>query len=474
MIDALAVFDIGKTNIKLSLVDDRGHELAVHRRANEVVQGGLYPHHDVDAIESWLLEKLGELACQAHISAIIPVTHGATAALVDDDGLVLPIADYEQDFSLVQSDYSACREYDELRPPFAQTFSPALGLGLNLGRQLYWQQQRYPEAFGRARWLLTYPQYWAWRLCGVAAGEVTSLGCHTDLWQPAEGTYSSLVEDCGWLPLMPPLQPAWAELGSLHPHLAQQTGLPADCRVLCGIHDSNASLLRYLDRHADSPRVVLSTGTWLIAAALDGHLDSLQEQSDMLANVNVLGEPVACMRFMGGREFAELAGVSPQVCSEADLQALVDRQSMALPCFSGCGGPFSGRKGRLTGTPVQTAEERYALATVYCVLMTEYCLEQLQAPGAVMLEGSFIANPYFAALLAGASGQREVFCSEDGSGTTVGGWMLRHWQEPRHGETTAVPKQVKPLRLRGWDAYRGAWRTAVATLAHRADLECSV
>lgn len=464
MIDALAVFDIGKTNIKLSLVDDRGHELAVHRRANEVVQGGLYPHHDVDAIESWLLEKLGELARQAHISAIVPITHGATAALVDDDGLVLPIADYEQDFSVVQSDYSACREYDELRPPFAQTFSPALGLGLNLGRQLYWQQRRYPEAFGRARKLLMYPQYWAWRLCGVAAGEVTSLGCHTDLWRPASGTYSSLVANADWLHLMPPLYPAWAELGRVRSHLAQQTGLPSECRVLCGVHDSNASLLRYLQCNGNGPRVVLSTGTWLIAAALDAGLDGLQEQRDMLANVNVLGEPVACMRFMGGREFSELAGSTPKVCREADLQALIDSHSMALPCFSGCGGPFAGQQGRLTGAPSDTSEERYALATLYCVLMTEYCLEQLQAPGAIVVEGSFISNPYFAALLAGAFDGRDVFCSEDGSGTTAGGWMLQHWQDGQRGGALTAPRQVKPLRLRGWDAYRQAWRTAVAEL----------
>lgn len=462
MIDALAVFDIGKTNIKLSLVDARGRELAVRRRANTVAQDGLYPHHDVDAMASWLLDNLGELARHAHISAIVPITHGATAALVDDDGLVLPIADYEQAFPSARAG-----EYDALRPPFEQSFSPALGLGLNLGRQLHWQQQQYPDAFAKARRLLMYPQYWAWRLCGVAAAEATSLGCHTDLWQPASGAYSALVDGCGWSHLMPPLQPAWAELGRLHPHLAQQTGLPSDCRVLCGIHDSNASLLRYL-QHSGSgdigPRVVLSTGTWLIAAALDGSLERLQEHSDMLANVNVLGDPVACMRFMGGREFAALAGDASQVCSVEDLQVLVDRHSMALPCFAGCGGPFAGQQGRFSGAPAETAAARYALATLYCVLMTDYCLEQLQAQGAVVVEGSFTVNPYFAALLAGMSDGRDVFCSEDGSGTTVGGWLLRHWQDaqPRQGLTAL--RQIKPLRLQEWDGYREAWRIAVAEL----------
>ncbi|WP_016835492.1 FGGY-family carbohydrate kinase [Herbaspirillum lusitanum] len=466
MIDALAVFDIGKTNIKLSLVDAQGHELAVRRRANEVVQGGFYPHHDVDAIEAWLLSTLSELAQQAYISAIVPVTHGATAALVDEHGLVLPIADYEQSFRTS----SPSPEYEALRPAFDHTFSPSLGLGLNLGRQLYWLQQTYPETFGRAHRLLMYPQYWAWRLCGVAAAEVTSLGCHTDLWQPSDGTYSSIVASCGWTQLMPSLHPAWAELGCLHPHLVRQTGLPSDCRILCGIHDSNASLLRYLDRSDNGPRVVLSTGTWLIAAALDGGLDCLREQSDMLANVNARGEAVACMRFMGGREFAELAGSTPHVCNEADLQALVDSQSMALPCFSGCGGPFAGRQGHISGSVPETAAGRYALATLYCVLMTEYCLEHLQASGPVVVEGSFTANPYFAPLLAATSGGREVFCSEDGSGTTMGGWILRHWREHPHGAALPAPKAVAPLRLRGWESYRQAWRHAVTPLLRNEDI----
>ena len=46
----------------------------------------------------------------------------------------------------------------------------------------------------------TYPQYWAFRLTGVAATEVTSLGCHTDLWNPRAGAFSSLVERDGLAP----------------------------------------------------------------------------------------------------------------------------------------------------------------------------------------------------------------------------------------------------------------------------------
>ena len=69
-----------------------------------------------------------------------------------------------------------------MRPPFAETGTPRLPIGLNLGAQLFWQARRFPEAFARVAAILTYPQYWAFRLTGVRANEATSLGCHTDLW----------------------------------------------------------------------------------------------------------------------------------------------------------------------------------------------------------------------------------------------------------------------------------------------------
>jgi sugar (pentulose or hexulose) kinase len=459
--DALAVFDIGKTNIKLSLVDRHGRELAARRCANRVVHDGLYPHHDVAAIEAWLLRSLRELSAQAPIRAIVPVTHGATAVLIDAHGPVLPVSDYEQDFVS-----ATAPAYASLRPQFADSASPALDHGLNLGRQLHWLQQRYPQQFARARHLLMYPQYWAWRLCGVAAAEVTSLGCHTDLWDVARADYSALVTACGWQALMPPLRPAWAVLGQLRPALAQETGLTPQCQILCGVHDSNASLLRYL--YSDpaepiGPRVVLSTGTWVIAAALDGDLRHLQEHRDMLANVSVQGRAVPSMRFMGGREFAQLAGPEPEVCSVSDLQALIEAGVMALPCFADCGGPFAGRHGSVHGSMPATSPRRYALATLYCVLMTDYCLQQLAAVGNLVVEGSFNANPYFGPLLAGTMPGRTVYRSQDGSGTTMGGWMLGHW-----GASSApslhLPRlqAFDPLQLAGWDGYRQAWQAAIS------------
>ncbi len=453
--DATIVLDIGKTNVKLVLLDSSGKTVTEQRCPNTIINDAPYPHHDTERIWDWMLSTFQTFSQFAHITAIVPVTHGATAALIDHDGLVLPVLDYE--FSLPPR---FDPQYLKVRPPYSETLSPGLPAGLNLGRQLAWLAHTFPQQFKRTRYILMYPQYWAWRLSGVAAGETTSLGCHTDLWQPVQQQYSTLVGDMNWTHLFPQLKPAWTALGSLRPELAVRTGLPTTCKILCGIHDSNASLLRYLNTgEVTLPRTVLSTGTWLIAAAFGVPLEQLKEHSDMLANTNVFGQPVACMRFMGGREFGALAGAEPKVCAPVDLERLIAQSTFALPCFAESGGPFSGQAGTISGPSPQTDEERYALATLYCVLMTDYCLTALESQGPVVVEGSFTGNPYFSVLLAALREQQEVSFSDDSSGTTCGGWMLHHWGDaPMMRSTLATP-----MSPHGWLNYRDHWRTLVET-----------
>src|SRR5690606_5976472 len=143
-------------------------------------------------------------------------------------------------------------------------------MGLNLGAQLFWLQQSFPEAFGKARAVLTYPQFWSFRLTGVLASEVTSLGCHTDLWNPEANDFSTLVDVMGWRRLYPPRRAASDILGAVLPPVAECTGLDAEAPVLCGIHDSNASLLPHLLSRTP-PFAVISTGTWVVAMAIGGN-----------------------------------------------------------------------------------------------------------------------------------------------------------------------------------------------------------
>ncbi len=186
----VAVIDIGKTNAKVALADlEAMAEIAVEKTPNLVLPGPPYPHFGTERLFSFILDGLANLAKEHRVDAISITTHGASAALTTADGaLALPVLDYEHDGpDEVRADYEA------IRPSFAETGSPPLPAGLNLGAQIFWQSKSFPNDFARVRHILMYPQYWAMRLTGVAASEVTSLGCHTDLWNPHDRDFSSLV-----------------------------------------------------------------------------------------------------------------------------------------------------------------------------------------------------------------------------------------------------------------------------------------
>jgi L-fuculokinase len=446
----LAVLDVGKTNVKLAILDEQGAVLCERRRSNKVLDAPPYPHYDVDGIWRWLLDELGDAAARYPVDAIVTTAHGACAALVGDSALALPVLDYEHPApELFSADYAA------LRDSFALTYSPALPAGLNLGRQLYWQAQTFPQQFAQVRQILLYPQYWSWRLSGVAAAEVTSLGCHTDLWRPESGVFSGLATKLGWEKLFPPLRPAWQSLGSLLPEIAAQTGLSPQCEVISGIHDSNASLLRHLlGRPPSEPFNVVSTGTWVIVAAVGASLAALDGERDMLANVDALGRPVACARFMGGREFAALNDPPAAGCTAADIAAIVERGAFALPAFAESGGPFIGRRGRLVGGLAGNGAERYALASLYCALLTDHCLSALRAEGDIVIEGSFTSNPHYAALLAALRPGQQVWRSSDAAGTIGGAYLLGNWGSPAPAAPCAA---VAPYRECDLRAYRERW-----------------
>jgi len=219
----IAVFDVGKTNAKISLVDAAlGREVWSARRPNAVIETRDGRELDVLGIEAWLLESLRQAPERERVGVIVPIAHGAAAVLVDHAGEVLAAPDYED---LCFDDVA--EEYAPLRDSYSLTFSPNLPQGLNLGRQLYWLQSQRADRFQRAAHILLYPQYWAWRLSGVMSAEVTSLGTHTDLWRPHEQAYSQLARRQGWARMMPPQRSANDRLGRIRPEISAATGLDA-------------------------------------------------------------------------------------------------------------------------------------------------------------------------------------------------------------------------------------------------------
>lgn len=457
MSNAVVVFDIGKTNAKLVAFEtSTGDELWSRSCPNAPRMDGPYPHADVDMLEAFFVDGLA-YAAGAHsgvLDGIVVTTHGAAGALLRGDQLALPVLDYEFEGPAETRD-----AYAVLRPPFAETMSQSLPAGQNLGAQLFWQHSRFTERFNASTTFVTYPQLWAFKLCGVAATEITSLGCHTDLWAPRRGNFSSLVAKAGWSELMAPIRRADEILGPMRPALANRLGFRVPPAIFCGIQDSNASLLRHLP--AVTPRSIISSGTWAIFFGVCGSLDRLNENRDTCANVNILGEPVPTARFMGGREFDLLTDAKTAAPSLKEISHVLDAQFMVLPTYAPGYGPFPRAKGRWTVAPEGlTPGERQAVASLYLALMSNVCLDLLGNPGEIIVEGPFACNALFCDALVTLTGHA-VSCAHGVKATATGAarLMLPYLPAPKGVSAGGLRSEMRSALF----AYAAKWASLSCT-----------
>ncbi|MGH6762476.1 MAG: FGGY-family carbohydrate kinase [Phyllobacterium sp.] len=443
----IAVIDVGKTNAKLVIVDgETGKELAARTTPNRVIATAPYPHYDVDRLWAFFLSALKEFAREPGIDAISVTTHGASAALLGEDGLAMPVLDYEHIYpDAIQKAYRA------LRPDFAETCSPPLTGGLNLGAQIHFQKTGFPDLFAKVRTIVTYPQYWVWRLTGNAVNEVTSLGCHSDLWRPREGVFSSLTDRMELRSLMAPVRSSFDSIGSLLPEIADHIGVDKPVPVHCGMHDSNASLLPHLtDRKA--PFSVVSTGTWVISFAVGGQFDRLDPARDTLANVDAYGRAVPSSRFMGGREFDTLTQGEPVEPDEEALYRVIDGRIMVLPSIATGTGPYPNRIASWpNGKPINHAE-RTAAASLYVALMNNVSLGLIGADGPTIVEGPLARNAIYVAALQNLTG-RPVIAVPGSTGTSHGAALLAGARiaPPRESPSTLTLPAAFTNYAAAWD-----------------------
>jgi sugar (pentulose or hexulose) kinase len=390
------------------------------------------------------------------------VSHGAGAAIIAGRKLVLPPLDYEHPIPA-----AVRRDYDTQRDRFSETGSPALPDGLNLGAQLYYLEATHPDLFEADITILPWAQYWSWLLTGVAASEITSLGCHTDLWQPLAQTPSELSIRRGWSRHIAPLQPAGAVLGRITPAWARRTGLWHHVEVHCGLHDSNAALLaaRAFSEIAENESTVLSTGTWFVAMRTPGagapmSITSLDEKRDCLVNIDAFGKPVPSARFMGGREIELLTGLDTrridirpdQPALVASVSDVLASEAAVLPTLApGCG-PFPHGRGRWISMPSDETHRRTAVC-LYAALVADAALELIGAQECLLIEGRFSESDVFVRALAALRPNTRVYVSHARSDVSFGALRLVH---PELQPPTSLV-QVLPLSQNLYP-YRDRWR----------------
>ena len=449
----IAVIDIGKTNAKLALVSvDQLEEIAVITRPNTVLPGPPWTHFDIDGHWQFLKAGLREFHAKYGIEAITTTTHGACCALLDAEGaLVAPILDYEH-----TGPDTLASDYDQLRPAFENTGSPRLPMGLNLGAQLHWMFATDPSLKARVAQIVTYPQFWGHMLTGNGAVDVTSLGCHTDLWNPLKSAFSDLPKTLGIETLFAPVRKPSDMLGYILPEIAQETGLPETTPVYCGIHDSNASLYAKL---ADTPAPfsVVSTGTWVITMAVGGSKPTLDSARDTLINVNAFGDPVPSARFMGGREHDILISGQYAEPTDQDIKSVLADGVMLMPSVVQDSGPFQGQALKWIGDePALGTGRRTVAVALYLALMIDQQLSMLGHQGAIHVEGPFTQNAILLQALA-IFRKCPIIRSNNATGTSIGAALLVHHREQRDHQLIEISAPWQ----KALEAYAAKWRSCV-------------
>ena len=447
-----AVLDIGKTNLKFVVFDEAGALLFERQMPNASLPGPPYPHADVEKIWNFLGASLREATSKFKIEKLIPTTHGASGAAMNEQGLVLPIMDYE---------FTNCEDinprYEPLRDPFTSTYSPKLPAGLNVGRQLAWQKWNLAEEFAKVTKIVGYPQYWVWRLTDKFAFDICSMGAHTDLWLLGENKTSKLAQALGFDKLLAPVTSPWTAMGLISAEAARKLGVAPNIQILCGIHDSNAALLPYLASRKP-PFTVLSTGTWVVVMAVGQRLSSLKPGMDMLGNIDAEGRPTATAKFMGGREFAIIAGDCAAPGSRTDIQHFITSKIFALPSFSPNGGPYAARKGKIIGDV--KPEQRTSLATLYAALMCTLTLDNLEIEhGDLIVDGRFAQNHLLCEIIAALRPSQNLYVAKDQAGTARGAAMLATWHQAHDAPEASL---VHPSDMGGLKTYYENWKSMIA------------
>ena len=170
--------------------------------------------------------------------------------------------------------------------------SPVLGR-LNSGMQLYRIKYERPALFERIHRALHLPQYLSFLVSGQTFTDMTSIGCHTNLWDFTKNDYHDWVAAEGLSSKFAPIVGGDQVFPASFPGNNYGVGV--------GLHDSSSALIPYLVNF-DEPFVLISTGTWCISLNPFNRtpLTASELQSDCLNYISYKGVPVKASRLFAG------------------------------------------------------------------------------------------------------------------------------------------------------------------------------
>jgi L-fuculokinase len=288
----ILIFDIGKTNKKILLFNEQYDVVLEHSSSfDQIEDEDGFETENVQALEEWILNSFNEIKNNSRydIKAVNVSAYGASFVYIDDNGRpILPLYNYLKPFPEALSSKFE-KDYESFNDLALTTASPNLGC-LNSGLQVYRIKHEKQEAYAATKWALHLPQYATYVLSKFPCSDMTSIGCHTMLWDFNHNKYAKWVFE-------EQLDKKLAPIVALD-HVTKNN----DIQVGIGIHDSSAALIPYLKSFKE-PFLLLSTGTWSISLQPfnEESLTHQELEQDCLCYINFLGKPVKAARFFAGK-----------------------------------------------------------------------------------------------------------------------------------------------------------------------------
>jgi len=298
--NVIAIFDVGKTNKKLFLFDEQ-YKIAFEESAKfeETKDEDGFPCEDLQALTKWIWEKFWQVSSNPdyNLHAVNFAAYGASFVHVDDAFRPLtPLYNYLKPYpeKLKKKFYDT---YGGESLIAKQTASPTLG-SLNSGMQLYRLKYEQPKIFSHLKYSLHLPQYLSFVVSSRKASDITSVGCHTQLWDFQKNKYHRWVYAEDLRTKFPPIY-----RGDKIMHKPKDT---RNIAIGIGLHDSSAALIPYLKLFSE-PFILLSTGTWSISLNPFNYsmLTDYELHNDCLCYLTYQGKPVKASRLFAGYEHEE-------------------------------------------------------------------------------------------------------------------------------------------------------------------------
>ncbi|WP_312135753.1 FGGY family carbohydrate kinase [Sphingobacterium sp.] len=439
----VAIFDVGKTNKKLFLFDEH-YQIVYEKSARflETLDEDGDPCENLESLRLSVFDSLHEIFRREEfdVKAINFTSYGASFVYVDENGRPLaPLYNYLKEYPQALSS-ALHQQYGGVEQFSLDTASPSLG-SLNSGLQVYRLKKEQQEIYEKTKYALHLPQYLSFLLSGKAYSDMTSIGCHTALWDYKQHDYHQWVKDEKIVEKLAPVVDASAVFPATFPGSTFKIGV--------GLHDSSSALIPYL-LNFHEPFILISTGTWCISINPfnDQPLTKAELESDCLFYLSFQGKHVKASRLFAGQEheiqskrIAEHFDITTAKFKHMDINWTIVKAlekasiSSELDAF-----------GKIDLAQYANYEEAYHALILHLIkaqVVSTKLIQAGQKTTRIFVDGGFSKNNIYMNLLAHEFPEMEVYAASMAQATAIGAALVIH----EHWNKQPVPNDLIEIRF---------------------------